>query len=257
MMPWKIRTILRTSKMARHCRDLFQNNNVFFNNGYRKISRLLKSKNDCLVIDVGGNVGQFGLDLRRYGYRGNILSIEPTSPYFEILSDNVKKYGPWETLKASIGYEEGKVKINVSGNDGLSSSILETSSVHISEFPTSASVDVQETEVMKLKSLLIQRGINPRSVFLKIDVQGYELEVLKGCEELLEEFLGVFCEISLSELYENEPRYWEVLSFLDKNNQQVIDLFPGVRSKEDVLLQVDVLTLRRGKKEGTGFKGNV
>ena len=165
MIPRKIRNILRTNKLARYCRDMFENKNTFFNNGYRKIAKLLNPNNECLVIDVGGNVGQFGLDLRRYGYAGKIVSIEPISPYFEILNSNVKNYGPWETLKTSLGFHEGYAKINVSGNDGLSSSILETSSVHISEFPTSASVDVQETEVMKLKTLLNQRNINPKMYF--------------------------------------------------------------------------------------------
>jgi SAM-dependent methyltransferase len=47
----------------------------------------LISRNVDLVLDVGANVGQFGTDLRRYGYKGEILSFEPLPAMFVILTD--------------------------------------------------------------------------------------------------------------------------------------------------------------------------
>lgn len=240
-----LKSILRTNKIARHARDLLTSRNAFFDNGPRKIASLLNRCNNYLVVDVGANVGQFGIDLRRYGYKGEILSIEPIAYLFEKLDAIAKRNKPWSTSKLALGSTEGVVNINISGNDGLSSSILKTSNVHVKEFPSSVSVNVEETKVVRLKNLLIEKGIEPERVFLKIDVQGFELEVLKGCEDYLKSFLGVFCEVSLSQLYENAPKYWEVLQFLDINNQQIIDMYPGIRSSDKILLQIDVLTFNR------------
>ena len=69
---------------------------------------------------------------------------------------------------------------------------------------------------------------------MKIDVQGYELNVLKGSEESLKEILGLEIEIEFAELYKNQCSFEEIKSFLAKNNLDFTD-FTSMTRWEEIL----------------------
>src|SRR5437870_5028867 len=77
-----------------------------------------------LIIDVGANTGIYGLDVRRSGYRGRIVSFEPLNDIFRKLKENTAKDAAWEANNYALGSEDGKQFINVSANSH-SSSVLE------------------------------------------------------------------------------------------------------------------------------------
>ena len=79
------------------------------------------------VIDVGANVGQFGIDLRISGYRGEIISYEPVAEFFDQLQLNSRRFGDWKAFQMGIGSREENLNIAVAGNSGLSSSFLKMS----------------------------------------------------------------------------------------------------------------------------------
>ena len=68
---------------------------------------------------------------------------------------------------------------------------------------------------------------------MKIDVQGYELNVLKGSEESLKEILGLEIEIEFAELYKNQCSFEEIKSFLAKNNLDFTDFTSMTRWERD------------------------
>src|SRR5665213_2689705 len=61
------------------------------------------------VIDVGGNVGGYGAELREYGYSGRIISFEPTAQAYEKLAARAKADPKWIVSKTAIGEFSGEV----------------------------------------------------------------------------------------------------------------------------------------------------
>jgi FkbM family methyltransferase len=77
----------------------------------------LASRNVDLVIDVGANKGDYGALLRRYGYKGRILSVEPTSGPFGQLVNRINGDPSWRPLNLALGAEPGRAEINISEDE--------------------------------------------------------------------------------------------------------------------------------------------
>jgi FkbM family methyltransferase len=197
------------------------------------------------VLDVGANSGQFAVDLRRAGFRGEIFSIEPGQKAFRNLQDRSKRDDRWQVFNFALGSTEGKLKLNISQNSGLSSSFLKMSNLHLENFPDSKFIKEELVNVTTLQLLTEELNLSPQNMLLKIDVQGFESEVLKGAGNLLSEIPMCYLEVSLSALYDGEFGLLEILNFLSGNGHEVIDLYRGVTSKSGDLLQIDILTIRK------------
>ncbi|MGA8615093.1 MAG: FkbM family methyltransferase, partial [Xanthobacteraceae bacterium] len=131
-----------------------------------------------LIFDVGANTGQYAKKTRSEGYRGKIVSFEPSPDAHAALVENAKSDPLWVVHKrAAVGSEPGEAEINISRNSE-SSSILPMLEAHSSAAPASAYVGKARTEVITLDSVFDDyRGRNERTL-LKIDTQGFEDKVL-------------------------------------------------------------------------------
>jgi FkbM family methyltransferase len=115
----------------------------------------------------------------------------------------------WERLhEAAIGPESGKMTIHVSQRDD-SSSLLPITALQERLFPGTAEADTRVVQVGPLEEIVLPDEIVPPAL-LKLDVQGYELEALKGCEDLLERCRHVYAECSFVEC--TLGRHWPMRS---------------------------------------------
>jgi FkbM family methyltransferase len=92
---------------------------------------------------------------------------------------------------------------------------------------------------------------------LKLDVQGYELEVLKGGEQTMASAQAVLMEVSLIDLYQNNPLLHEVTAFMDARGFRAYDICSLMRRPlDDALCQTDIIFLKRGSPllESTQWK---
>jgi FkbM family methyltransferase len=80
-------------------------------------------------------------------------------------------------------------------------------------------VDQVEVEVVPLDDYF-QQDV---AYILKLDVQGFELEVLKGASRVLQNTVAIDLEVEFQELYENQPLFGEICSFLHKQGFQFED----------------------------------
>lgn len=194
------------------------------------------------VIDLGANVGQFALDLRRAGYLGKILSFEPVNNTFAILKQNAKREKRWEVFNLAIGSHVGKETIKISNNDSLSSSFKNMNDLHLTNFPKSYFVSEEIVSVSTLDEQFKIMKIPPKKCLLKIDVQGFEREVLAGGTNSIPSIPLCYIEGSLSPLYDDEYDLRELLNDLHELGHHIYELFPGVRAKNGKLLQVDIIS---------------
>jgi len=174
----------------------------------------LSSQRFQTVVDIGANRGQFALVARRHYPDAKIVAFEPLKEPAGIFR-RVFSSDPAVVLdEIAIGPEEKTMTMHVSGQDD-SSSLLTITARQSDLFPGTGEIDKRNIRVKRLDSLLEQADIAQPSM-LKIDVQGFERQVLEGCRELLPCFSYVYVECSFVEMYAGQSLAHEVISYLDR-----------------------------------------
>jgi len=207
---------------------------------------LFRGQEINLVLDVGANAGQFAEDLRASGYSDRIFSFEPQASAHELLCKRAEGDPNWTVFdRTAIGEETGTVEINISGNS-VSSSILAMLPSHSETHPQSKYVGTESVPVRRLDDLY---ELSPTDrVLLKIDVQGYERQVLDGAPRILRGCRAVLSELSLVPLYEGQSLAKELWDMLTAMDFEVWSVEPGIYDPESGrLLQFDAVFVRSGK----------
>jgi FkbM family methyltransferase len=172
-------------------------------------------KFDCLV-DVGANRGQFALIFHKLFPQASIHSFEPLEEPAQIFKrifsndPNVKLY------TCAIGREKTTATIHITKDDD-SSSMLPITKMQTSMFPGSIEKEKRQVTILPLSQALGSAPIPPATL-LKIDVQGFELDVLLGCEDILNRFSHLYIECSFVELYEGQALAHRIIAWLEQRN---------------------------------------
>ncbi len=197
-----------------------------------------------LVLDVGANAGPFATALRDSGYLGRIVSFEPQRSAFAILESVSAGDAAWDCYRLALGASDSRLDLHVAGNSS-SSSLLEMTERHVAGAPESRYVASEVVAVTRLDSMRADIVKPDDAVYLKIDVQGFELEVLRGAEEVLDQVVVVESELSFTTLYEGGAVFAEVLAYLGEHGFDLISLDPVfVDPRTDSLLQADGIFAR-------------
>jgi FkbM family methyltransferase len=139
-------------------------------------ARKLVLQNCDLVVDVGANTGQWMSMVRKHGYLGEAICIEPLEKYCLKLKE--RKFKNTIALNCAVGNKNGHIIMNIASNDGLSSSVLELDHYHNIGAPDVKYIGKEEVKILKLSKIL---ETSPhKKMFVKIDTQGYEIQVLKS-----------------------------------------------------------------------------
>jgi len=198
------------------------------------------------VLDVGANIGQYGRMLRGIGYAGVIISFEPLSSAYEKLTVEAGADSSWIVApRAALGSTKGSIEINVSRNS-VSSSVLAMKEAHLAVAPQSRYVATETVALERLDDLLpaIFTGAGP--IFLKMDTQGYEEEVLTGAAGILSRVVAVQMEISLVPLYEGAPTLVHIVSAMADHGYHLFQVIPGFRDGvTGQMLQLDGIFVRQ------------
>lgn len=203
-----------------------------------------------LVLDVGGNNGGFGRMIRESGYGGHIVSFEPVRKCFETISRLADADGRWLAFNYALGSEETELEINVPCSDDFSS-FLEVSDyargVWKEDF---AAVNKEKVKVNKLDNVfadIVESLPGVSKVFLKMDTQGYDLEVIKGAEHVLGGIGALQSEVSILPIYKDMPDYLESLTLFREKGFELTGLYPVSRNKENLVLVEMDCVMRRVK----------
>ncbi|MCA2627697.1 MULTISPECIES: FkbM family methyltransferase [unclassified Microcystis] len=206
-----------------------------------KMQRLLAYHNIDLVFDVGANIGQYAKLLRELGYSGRIVSFEPLSSAYSQLKAVSEKDPLWEIApQTAIGNQEGEIVINIAGNS-YSSSALPMLDAHLESAPESAYSGSETVKLSRLDTLAKDYiKSETKSIFLKIDVQGLEKQVLEGATAILPLVKGIKLELSLVPLYEGQVLFKEMIDIVEKLGYELYGIEPGFTAeKTGRMLQMD------------------
>lgn len=217
---------------------------------FELLVRLCADHHCDTLIDIGANEGQFALDLLEAGYRGEIISIEPQATPHQKLEQRAAAWGRWRAApRMCMGERNGTAAINIAANS-VSSSILD-----VLDTSTSANAD---TRYIGREDVAIRRlddwaddeaGLGTAPIGLKLDVQGYEQQVLAGAERLLPAVRVLILEMSLSPLYEGSATFSQLFTSLEDIGFSPSGIFPGFSDTRSLrMLQVDGVFERSGKR---------
>lgn len=197
------------------------------------------------IFDVGANDGYFGFQMKKLGFKGSIVSFEPIRSIFEKLQKETVRYPDWTGENFALGSEDSEAEINVAGNAGGSSSMLNMLPTHENVSPEARYVGKEKIVVKKLDSVFSNYYKEGDNILLKIDTQGFERNVLEGAEESLKKVRGIQIELSLLELYEGQMLYREMIEYLEKRGFKLYSLENGFYDKKiGQLLQLDGIFYR-------------
>lgn len=185
-------------------------------------------------IDVGAYHGEWAKMFLSLFPESNILMIEAQEGKREILKEVIssKKILSYEI--ALLGANDGEEVAFIEMETG--SSVYEESSPY-KRTKTSK-------KLIRLDTLLENHPEFILSHAIKIDTQGYELEVLKGCPNLLKNLEVVLLEVSLVKTNNGAPSFAEVVFFMLSNNFMLFDFCSQIRRKDGVLWQTDLMFIR-------------
>jgi FkbM family methyltransferase len=189
---------------------------------------LEKYRVNC-VFDVGANTGQYGKGLRRFGYTGRIVSFEPVSDTFERLQRSAESDPDWQVYNFALGREEAVQSIHIDWKS--MNSLLPPSEYGKERYKRFAKGRTEEIEIRRLDDVMQKalEGIDDPRPYLKMDTQGFDMEVFAGAGERISEFVGMQSEVAALRLYEGSPAMGEAIAAYEEAGFGVTGMYPVTR----------------------------
>ncbi len=195
------------------------------------------------VVDIGANRGQFALCVRRLYPKAKIYSFEPLKKPAAVYRRVFHNDNRAELFNKAIAVISGSVDMHVSRWD-VSSSLLPFARAQHDNFPFTEEARQETVSLGPLAESLDGRSIEGRAL-LKLDVQGFELTALRGCEDLLNQFQFVYVEASFIELYIGQALADNVIEYLQSKAYKLICVANLTFGKSQRPSQADFLFSRR------------
>lgn len=215
----------------------------------RHLQRLFSHIQVDAVLDVGANCGQYGKMLRRRaGFNGWIFSFEPNPEAFEKLKCVAGGDAKWRVFQSAFGAKNGEAEFNIMSDSQFSSfrdpkhdEVKIFTKMNVVEKRVVVEVETVDSVLQRLKS---EHGVS--RPFLKLDTQGFDIDILRGAEGSLSEFVGLQSELSFRPIYEGSVGYLEAMQYMKSVGFDVSALVPNNSGHFPRLIELDCIMIRRG-----------
>lgn len=195
------------------------------------------------VVDIGANRGQFTLLMTGLQPDATILAFEPLIEPYRKLIEVTSGFSNVRAFNSAIGPERASLPMNVSKRDD-SSSLLPITTLQEQIFPNTGHERTVDVEIAPLGDFLDGQEM-ARPSLLKIDVQGYELEVLKGSADVLDRIDVLYVEASFLELYGGQPLASDIIDWMHERGFHLSAIHNLVHASDGRAVQADFLFERR------------
>ena len=167
------------------------------------------------VIDVGANTGQFSVAASNEFRHADIYSIEPDPSTAAKLRQNLPARIAKNIIRKAVGERDGTIIFNVN-TDSQVSSILPLGDDRQRAFPKSVVTQQISVPLATLDSIFNFIPL-AQPILLKIDVQGYEDQVIAGAANFLKSVSWVVMEVSFARLYKGEQDFVSIIGLMSKH----------------------------------------
>lgn len=188
------------------------------------------------MYDLGANAGTWSLLADTIIPNATIHAFEPIPKYQEAYLKTTQALKNTTLHKVGVGAENKKAKFNFAGH---SSSFLEVSENLLKMFPNEKKVAEIEVEMVRLDDFVTKNKLQFPDL-MKLDVEGYELEVLKSASECMKHCKYIILEVSFIERHIGQPLFHEVVAFMGENNYH-LHSFPYKMPLAQPVFMADVL----------------
>lgn len=202
----------------------------------RTLESLFSTLRISTVLDIGANRGQFARAIRPL-FSGPIHSFEPVSTTFAELSAACAGDPLWKAHRMALGSHAGEQPIHVSASSDFSS-MLQATPYSEMRFGTAArQTSVEVVPVRRLEDVLpaLCPALAEERIFLKMDTQGYDLNVFRGLGPLGGHIVALQSEVSLIPLYQDMPHWTESLAEYERGGFGIVGMYPVSRDDGRVI----------------------
>jgi FkbM family methyltransferase len=195
------------------------------------------------VLDVGANKGMFAKHLRMAGYQGHIFCFEPIRTDCDSISLLAVGDPLWQIFNFALGSESGIKPFNIfstPGGDTVFSSFLQLNGKK--DIPSR----VESITIRRMDEVLDEliRNAATARVFLKIDTQGYDMEVLKGCIRWIDKISLLQSEVTVTPIYRDISQYTESLAHYESLGFSLLNLYVVNRNQDRSISAYDCVMAR-------------
>lgn len=195
---------------------------------YVRDVRRISSTSVDVIFDVGANDGQ---SARRFlkGFRtAKIVCFEPFSDAYQRLQQLAAPHSRITTVRAACGAEPGRASLFRFGLDQTNSLLpkAEGADSYLADPDYMAERGNEQVDVISVDAYCETHNITSIDL-LKIDTQGYEIEVLKGARQMLSSnaIRFVYAEVCFVPYYVNQPLFQDVYEYLFARGFRLVGLY--------------------------------
>jgi FkbM family methyltransferase len=213
----------------------------------KTLDLLTKANQQELVIaDIGGADGKTAEMFASAFPHYQVLVFEPLSSNQEKLEALAAIYPNITIIQKALGAVEEEKEIYITNRITSSSLLRPLQSDQIQSDLMKDAAAAAGSEIVHVSTLNNQLREVRCSIVLKIDVQGFELNVLKGASDVLNRVLMVVVEVSNHDVYEDSPAYHDIDAFMRASGFIILDMSLSFREKS-VLREWDVIYFKKEK----------
>jgi len=200
------------------------------------------------VLDVGANVGQYRDFLRTHvGYQGQIISFEPIQKNATLLERRAESDSKWDIHPIALGDQNTELFLNVMEHDRFSS-FLAPNNAPVPEFESINVIrERQMTKVRRLDDWASEEGCkyDLRRAYLKLDTQGFDINVLRGAKQLWPKIAAMQSEVSCLPIYEGSMPMPEAVRFFNEAGFDAGEMFTVSRDRALRAVEFDCILVNR------------
>lgn len=202
-----------------------------------ELLEMLNSSDVKAVYDIGANVGTWTRLAKSILAHAEIHAFEPLPQHVREFRESTKEMDGITLHEIALGENCGKAHLHLTSTTD-SSSILPLTRIGADIYNLSVTSTI-EVPMESLDRVIRDQNL-PQPDLIKLDIQGYELNALRGAVHALDRTRAVIIEVSFAEIYEGQCLFHDVVSFLANRDFYLSSVGHGIKAGAN-LLQADLL----------------
>jgi FkbM family methyltransferase len=202
--------------------------------------KMIKTKHKYypeVILDVG--VANGTPELYNSFPESKFILFEALEDFLPDIKNHKKNYKDINIELCALGSEEKQIEINVHPD-------LVGSSLYLENEDSNVNGQKRTIPLKTLNSFQKKYQLENKSILLKIDVQGAEVDVLNGATKIFPYIDVVILEVSLFNFFDNNLQFVDIINYMDKQDFVVYDIFNFTnRPLDSALAQVDIAFVKK------------